>query len=135
MRFIELSKEELFWVNRLERESSNHIVRLRCNLLKLSGKKLSMKAISRLTDVKWRRIVNFFNAWEKAENIDEKLKTLSIKEGRGAKSKLLPVQDLLPDLLKENSKNANAVLAVLSEQHNIKICKKTLQNFLKETRL
>jgi len=85
MRFIELSEEERSLVDRLERESPNHIVRLRCNLLKLSSKKLSMKAISRLTDVKWRRIVNFFNAWEKAKSIDEKTEMLSIKSGRGAK--------------------------------------------------
>jgi len=131
MRFVILSEEERVLVNRLERESPNHIVRLRCNLLKLSSKKLSMKEVSGLTDVKWPRISDFFDTWGKAKDIDEKIKTLSIKEGRGAKSKLLPVKAVLPELLKENCRNLNAVLAVLAEKHKIKVCKKTLQNFLK----
>ncbi len=52
MRHITLTEEEKVLINQLERESLNHIIRLRCNLLKLSGKKLSMKEIARLTDVK-----------------------------------------------------------------------------------
>jgi hypothetical protein len=135
MRFITLSQEEQNLVNKLEKESPNHIVRLRCNLLKLSDKKLSMKAISRLTDIKWLRIVEFFNAWESAKNITEKQKTLSIKKGRGAKQKLESVKEILPDLVKKNSRNLNAVLAILAEKHQIKICKLTLQNFLKETKI
>jgi len=130
-----LSEEKRSLVDRLERESPIHTVRLRCNLLKLSGKKLSMMEISRLTDVKWRRIVNFFNAWEKAESIEEKLKTLSIKRGRGAKEKLARAKGFLPRLLDKNNRNLNAVLAVLAEKHQIKVCKKTLQNFLKGSRL
>gem|GEM_PF-564779 len=135
MRFVKLSEEEFLLVNRLEKESTNHIVRLRCNLLKLSSKRLSMKEISRLTDIKWLRIVNFFNAWEKANGLEEKLKTLSIGKGRGAKEKLAPVKGILPDILKENNGNLNAVLAVLAEKHHIKSCKKTLQDFLKDNGL
>jgi len=126
-----LSEEEYILVSRLEKESPNHIVRLRCNLLKLSNKRLSMKAISRLTDIKWLRIVDFFNAWERAGNMEEKQKTLSIKQGRGAKAKLEPAKDIIPGLLKENNGNLNGVLAVLAEKHQIKVCKKTLQTFLK----
>jgi len=119
-------------VNRLERESSNHVARLRCNLLKLSNKRLSMAEISRLTDIKWRRIVNFFNAWEKAENLVEKRKTLFIKNGRGAKPKLAPVKGIVPGLLLENNGKLSGVLVVLAEKHNINICKKTLRDFLKD---
>jgi hypothetical protein len=135
MRFITLSEEEQILVNQLEKESPNHITRLRCNLLKLSNKKLSMKEISRLTDIKWLRIVEFFNAWENAENLDKKQKTLSIKKGRGAKNKLIPVQEILPKLVQENARNLNAVLAILSEKHQINVCKVTLQNFLKEEKI
>lgn len=135
MRFITLSEEEQNLVNKLEKESPNHITRLRCNLLKLSHKKLSMKEISRLTDIKWLRIVEFFNAWESAKNLDEKLKTLSIKKGRGAKVKLDSVKEILPDLVKENSRNLNVVLSILAEKHQINVCKITLQNFLKETKI
>ena len=135
MRYITLSEEEQILVNKLEKESPTHITRLRCNLLKLSNKKLSMKAISRLTDVKWLRIVDFFNAWENAVNLEEKLKTLSIKKGRGAKEKLEPVKDIIPDLVNENSRNLKAVLSILAEEHQINVCKVTLQTFLKETKI
>ena len=135
MRYITLTEEEQILVNKLEKESPNHITRLRCNLLKLSNKKLSMKAISRLTDVKWLRIVDFFNAWENAVNLEEKLKTLSIKKGRGAKEKLEPVKDIIPDLVNENSRNLKAVLSILAEEHQINVCKVTLQTFLKETKI
>jgi len=135
MRFITLSDEELILVNKLEKESPNHIVRLRCDLLKLSHKKLSMKAISRLTDIKWLRIVCFFNAWDKAEDIEEKQKTLSIKQGRGAKTKLASVRDVITDMMEENNQNLNAILSVLDEKYHTKVCKATLQNFLKGTGL
>jgi ABC-type branched-subunit amino acid transport system ATPase component len=135
MRFIILSEEEQNLANRLEKESPSHIVRLRCKLLLLSSKKLSMKEISRLTDVKWLRIVAFFNAWGKAKNITEKQKTLSIKKGRGAKPKLDCVKEIIPGLVRKNSRNLNAVLSILAEKYQINICKVTLQNFLKEAKI
>jgi len=131
MRFITLSEDELDMVNRLEKSSSSHIARLRCNLLKLSNKKLSIKEVSRLTDVKWPRIVDFFNNWEKAKTPEEKRKTLFIKDGRGAKVKSSPVKGMISDLLMENGHNLNGVLSVLVEKYQIKVCKATLQNFLK----
>ena len=135
MRFITLLEEEQILVNKLEKESPNHITRLRCNLLKLSNKKLSMKEISRLSDVKWLRIVQLFNAWENANTLDEKLQTLTIKKGRGAKNKLDSVKEIIPDLVRENSRNLNAVLAILEEKYKIKVCKPTLQTFLKEAKI
>ena len=135
MRYINLSEEEQILVNKLEKESPNHITRLRCNLLKLSHKKLSMKEISRLTDIKWLRIVELFNAWERAVDLDEKQETLYIKKGRGAKVKLDPVKEILPDLVAENSRNLNVVLSILSDKYQINVCKVTLQNFLKEAKI
>ena len=94
-----------------------------------------MREVSVLTEVKWLRIVDFFNAWENAVNLEEKLKTLSIKKGRGAKEKLEPVKDIIPDLVNENSRNLKAVLSILAEEHQINVCKVTLQTFLKETKI
>ena len=73
----------------------------------------------------------FFNAWERAKNLAQKKKTLSIKGGRGAKLKLEPVKNILPDLVKQNSRNLNVVLSILEKEHAIKITKPTLRNFLK----
>jgi transposase len=135
MRFIVLAEEELNLVNLLEKTSSNHIVRLRCNLLKLSNNNISMKEVSKLTNIKWLRIVDFFNAWDKAKNIQEKQDCLSIKKGRGAKNKLEKVKHLIPKLVQDNSRNLNKILAILEEKHQVKICKLTLQNFLKDTKI
>lgn len=84
---------------------------------------------------KWLTVVRFFNAWEAAKTIEEKRATLEIKKGRGAKSKLESVASILPNLVKENSRNLNVILDILEKNNNIKICKLTLQNFLKINRL
>ena len=99
--------------------------------LRLSAQKKSMMEISRIMQVGRLRVTLFFNAWEQAENLSKKQKTLSIKTGRGAKLKLDPVKDILPDLVKENSCNLNVVLNILEREHEIKITKPTLRNFLK----
>jgi len=132
MRFITLSDEELELVNEMEKSSSNHIVRLRRNLLKLSNEKISMKEVSRLTKVTWPRIFNFFNVWEKSKNMEEKIKSLFIKDGRGAKVKLTHLREIIIDLMNENEGNLNVVLCILVEKHKVKVCKTTLQTFLKE---
>ncbi len=88
MRYIILSEEEQKLVHSIEKLSNNGVERLRCRLLILSNKKLSMKETSRLTDTNWLRIVRFFNAWDAGKSIEDKVETLVIKAGRGAKSKL-----------------------------------------------
>ncbi|WP_336718132.1 hypothetical protein [Chryseobacterium mucoviscidosis] len=131
MRFIELTEEESILVENLYKNSDSSVVRERCMFLRLSAQKKSMMEISRIMQVGRLRVTLFFNAWEQAENLSEKQKTLSIKTGRGAKLKLDPVKDILPDLVKENSRNLNVVLNILEREHEIKITKPTLRNFLK----
>ena len=46
-----------------------------------------------------------------------------------------PVKEILPDLIRENSRNLNVVLSILAEKHQINVCKITLQNFLKEAKI
>lgn len=131
MRFIELTEEESILVENLYKNSDSSVVRERCMFLRLSAQKKSMMEISRIMQVGRLRVTLFFNAWEQAENLSEKQKTLSIKTGRGAKLKLDPVKDILPDLVKENSRNLNVVLNILEREYEIKITKPTLRNFLK----
>lgn len=131
MRFIELTEEESILVENLYKNSDSSVVRERFMFLRLSAQKKSTMEISRIMQVGRLRVTLFFNAWEQAENLSEKQKTLSIKTGRGAKLKLDPVKDILPDLVKENSRNLNVVLNILEREHEIKITKPTLRNFLK----
>lgn len=103
--------------------------------LKLSVDKKSIMEISRIMKVGRLRVTLFFNAWEAAKTLKDKQETLGIKKGRGAKLKLEKVADILPELVKENSRNLNVVLDILEREHQIKITKQTLINFLKETKI
>jgi len=98
-------------------------------------KKLSMKKISLLKNVSWHTVSRFFNSWERADGVGEKIKCLTIKKGRGAKSKLEKIKDILIDLVKSHNRSVNTLLAILSEKHGIKVCRDTLRNFLKQERI
>lgn len=135
MRFLKVTKEEEDLVNSLYKTSNNSVIRKRCLFVKLSLKGNSMKRISEITDEGWYSIWRFFNAWENAKNLEEKQKTLGIKPGRGAKNKLLEVKDIIPKLVRENNRNVNVVLSILEKEYQIKVCKITLQNFLKDTKI
>lgn len=135
MRYIKLLDEELKLINYLFKNSNNSVVRERCSFLKLSLDKKSMMDISRIMKVGRLRITSFFNAWEACKTIEGKQLTLGIKKGRGAKLKLKKVADLIPKLVNENSRNLNVVLDILEREHQIKITKQTLINFLKDTKI
>ena len=79
--------------------------------------------------------MRFFNAWDAGKSKQAKLQTLVIKPSRGAKSKLEGVKELIPQLVKEHRRNLNTVLSILQQEYAIKVCKKTLQVFLKAERL
>jgi transposase len=129
MRFVRLTEEERSQLEYLYKTNANHVVRERCQCLLLSDQGHKMTAISCILNINWLKIVRFFNAWESAE---DKYMTLSIASGRGAKVKLESVKDLLPDLVQEHSRNLNPILVELKTKHNIRVCKLTLQNFLKD---
>lgn len=135
MRFIKLSEEERKVVDYLGKKSDNSVIRERCMFLKLSEDKKSMMEISRIMKVGRLRVTLFFNAWEKAESLKDKQDTLGIKKGRGAKLKLQKVAEIITELVRENSRNLNVVLDILEREHQIKITKQTLINFLKDTKI
>ena len=129
MRFVRLSEEEKSKVETLYKTSSNSVVRTRCLSLLYSNEQRSIKEVSSLVRLSRRSLERFFNSWESAS---DKYSTLSIGTGRGAKIKLSTVKDLLPDLVKEHSRNLNPILDELSQKHNIQVCKLTLQIFFKD---
>ncbi|MGL5938698.1 MAG: hypothetical protein ACRCY5_08285, partial [Phocaeicola sp.] len=73
-------------------------------------------------------------SWE-LSNADDKFSVLYSLEGRGAKVKLASVADILPALIKQHNRNLKPILEILEKEHSIKVCKLTLQNFLKGTGL
>jgi transposase len=130
MRYIRLTEEERQGLEDLHKSSLNSVVRERSFCLLLSDKGNSMKAISRITGVEWLTIVRRFNSWDQAA-ANEKFTTLFIAVGRGPKVKLNDVKDLLPKLVEKHNRNLNPILEILEKEHNIKVCKLTLHNFLK----
>ena len=85
---------------------------------------------SGIFDVNRRTIERWLDSWAK-----NGLDSLPIQPGRGVKTRLKGLESEVEKQLKEHNRNLKNVLAYLEEQHNIIICKKTLQNFLKDTGL
>lgn len=134
MRYIKLTEEEKSELNNLYKSSLNVVVRRRCLSLLLSNDKHSMDSVAKITQVNRTTLYYLYNAWESAQGAT-RFDVLCIEEGRGAKVKLEPVRELLPDLVREHSRNLNPILEELESKHNICVCKLTLQNFLKDLRL
>jgi len=81
-----------------------------CDFLLLSEKKLCMAEISVLKNVSWCTVSRFFNAWEGADGLENKIKCLRMKEGRGAKKKLPPVENEIIKIIESDGRSLNTVL-------------------------
>lgn len=134
MRYILLTDKEREKLEQTYKLSTNFIERSRSLQLLLSDKKNSMAEVSRQSDTDIQAIVRLFNAWDSASE-ENKMKTLSVASGRGPKFKLEQVRDKLPEMVEKHSRNLNPIIHWLDIEHNIKICKQTLQTFLKDARL
>jgi len=62
-------------------------------------------------------------------------KSLEIQPGKGVKTWLRGLDIEIAEQLRDHNRNLKNVLIYLAEYHHIVICKKTLQNFLKDTGL
>jgi transposase len=129
MRYVTLKTEE---IDALESKSknSNHTIRKRSQCLLLSNQGRTIIDLSSIFDVDRRTIERWFDKWEK-----EGVNSLPITTGRGVKTRLRGLEEVISILLETHSRNLKNVLLHLEEKHNIRICKKTLQNFLKDTGL
>lgn len=130
MRFIELEDNEK---EELVRRYANHksaIVRKRVQALILSSQYYSMKEIMEATGMSRTTLYRFFEEWENAE-LSEKIETLFIKNGRGAKPKLDSVIEELPDLAERYNGKISVILRVIEENYGIKVSRPTLQKYLR----
>jgi len=130
MRYIKLKTEEIEALEQLCKKSTNNTVRKRSQCLLLSHQRRTITDLSGVFDVNRRTIERWFDNWAKS-GID----SLPIQPGRGVKTRLKGLETVISEQLKKHSRNLKNVLTYLEEQHNIVICKKTLQNFLKDTGL
>ena len=129
MRYVTLKTEE---IDALESKSknSNNTIRKRSQCLLLSNQGRTIIDLSSIFDVDRRTIERWFYKWKK-----EGVNSLPITTGRGVKTRLRGLEEVISILLETHSRNLKNVLLHLEEKHNIRICKKTLQNFLKDTGL
>lgn len=128
MRYIKLNIEEIQKLKEIHKSSSNETSRKRSNCLLLSHQKYTIIELSKLLDISRRSIERWFNSWE-----EKKYDSLEIAKGRGVKTKLKGLEKEIEKELKLHSRNLKNVLEYIEKEHSIKICKKTLQNFLKDT--
>lgn len=130
MRYITLKTDEIEALEKLHKNSTNNTVRKRSQCLLLSHQRRTITDLSGIFDVNRRTIERWFESWAK-NGVD----SLAIQPGRGVKTRLKGLETEIAEQLKDNSRNLKSVLIYLKEQHHIIICKKTLQNFLKDTGL
>jgi len=130
MRYIKLKEEDLEKLWELYRKDGNATVRKRGQCLVLSHQGRSILDLAEIFSVSRRTIERWFDGWDK-----NGFGSLPVQPGRGAKMRLEGFEKELSQQLELHNRNLNNVLDYLEKQHNITICKKTLQNFLKDTGL
>lgn len=131
MRYVKLLEEEKNQLEELYKMSNNWVVRRRCQILLLSNNCNSLVEVAQLLDIHWNTVSRLIDKWESCD-VDNRLSCLDSIDGQGAKLKLKPVSDILLELIEQYNRNLKPILEILEKEHSIKVCKLTLQNFLKD---
>lgn len=132
MRNIKLSETEKRELTRLLATNTNSVVQRRCKALLMSNMETySMQEIVDEIGICRTTLYHLFNRWESSVNRKDKFKALSIGKGRGTKPKLDSVRDVLPGLVKKYNEKISVILRVLEVNYDIKVCRLTLQKYLK----
>jgi transposase len=129
MRYVTLKTEEIEALE-LASKNADNTIRNRSHCLLLSHQRRTIIDLASIFNVSRRTIERWLDKWEK-----EGLSSLPMVCGRGVKTRLKGLELEVSELVEANSRNLKGVLLELEEKYNIKICKKTLQNFLKGTGL
>ena len=126
MKYMKLTDTEIEKLTyRLKTSTNKHVI-MKSHCLLLSNKKMTIKQLSIIFYVSRRTIERWFVDWE-TNSYD----SLILKSGRGAKSKLLGLEQEVKNQIRLHSRNLNEVLNYLKTKHKVNICCKTLSNFLK----
>jgi len=130
MRYVSLNIEEIASLELLQQNSKNNTIRERSQCILLSHQKWTIINLSKIFGVSRRTIERWYDSWA-SEGVD----SLTIKSGRGVKTRLKGYEKEVSQQLEIHSRNLKNVILYFNKEHNIIICKKTLQNFLKDTGL
>lgn len=130
MRYIKLKTEDIELLELLVKTSTNNTVRKRSQCLLLSHQKRTIKDLTMIFDVERKTVERWFDKWDL-----EGVNSLSIANGRGVKTRLRGLEEVIEQQIELHNRNIKNILTYLKEEHNIIVCKRTLRNFLKDARL
>ena len=130
MRYVTLKTEEIIALEVLYKSALDNSTRKRSHCLILSHQKLTITDLVKVFEVNRRTIERWLNDWTVGG-----LDSLPILPGRGVKTRLKGYEEVIAKQLELHNRNLKNVLLHLEKQYNIKICKRTLLNFLKDTGL
>ena len=130
MRYIILKTEDIIALEVLYKNSSDNSIRRHSHCLLLSHQRQTIIELSGIFNVSRRTIERWLNGWSK-----NGMDSLPILPGRGVKTRLISLEVEVAKQLEVHNRNLKAVLEYFDKKHNIKICLRTLQNFLKDTGL
>jgi len=130
MRYIKLETEDIELLESLVKTSTNNTIRKHSQCLLLSHQRRTITDLSMIFDVDRKTIERWFNGWDL-----DGANSLSIASGRGVKSRLKGLEEVIKQQVELHNRNIKNILTFLKEEHNIIVCKRTLRNFLKDARL
>lgn len=130
MRYIKLKTEDVELLELLVKTSTNNTVRKRSQCLLLSHQKRTIKDLTMIFGVERKTVERWFDRWDL-----EGVNSLSIANGRGVKTRLKGLEQVIEQQIELHNRNIKNILTYLKEEHNIIVCKRTLRNFLKDARL
>lgn len=130
MRYIILKTEDIELLELLVKTSTNNTIRKRSQCLLLSHQRHTIIDLSMIFDVNRKTIERWFNSWDL-----QGVKSLPIAPGRGVKTRLIGLEEVIKQQVELHNRNIKNILTFLKEEYNIIVCKRTLQNFLKDARL
>ena len=125
-----MKTEEIIALEVLYKSALDNSTRKRSHCLILSHQKLTITDLVKVFEVNRRTIERWLNDWTVGG-----LDSLPILPGRGVKTRLKGYEEVIAKQLELHNRNLKNVLLHLEKQYNIKICKRTLLNFLKDTGL
>ena len=130
MRRVVLSQSEKEKLTYLQKYSDNLVERNRSLCLLLSNQGNSMSKIAKMRGMCYQAIGNLLDAWETSAP-ENRFSVLRHVKGQGAKAKLKSIEKHIPELMEKHNRNLKLVQQDIENEHNIKVCKMTLQTFLK----
>jgi transposase len=131
MRHVELTETEIEKLRFVLKHGKTFLERNRSMCLLLSGQGYSMSKVAEIMKISRMTVKRLLDSWQNAS--DSHFENLYRVKGQGAKSKLEPVRDKIPQLFESNNRNIGMVLEELEKKYGITVCKGTLQAFLKGT--